>query len=42
MKLSGWIFMLLSWGIILSMAIFCFGRVFKKDSRKKTKGNKIT
>ena len=30
MKLSGWIFMILSWTFILSLAIFCFSRIFKK------------
>jgi hypothetical protein len=30
LKLSGWIFMILSWGMILSLAIFCFTRIFKK------------
>jgi hypothetical protein len=30
MKLSGWIFMILSWTFILSLAIFCFSKVFKK------------
>jgi len=29
-KLSGWIFMILSWGFIISMAIFCFSRIFRK------------
>jgi len=30
MKLSGWIFMIISWGMILSLAVFCFNRIFKK------------
>jgi choline-glycine betaine transporter len=30
MKLSGWIFMILSWTFILSLATFCFSRIFKK------------
>jgi hypothetical protein len=30
MKLSGWIFMILSWGMILSLVIFCFTRIFRK------------
>jgi hypothetical protein len=30
MKLSGWIFMILSWTFILSLATFCFTRIFKK------------
>ncbi len=39
MQTSGWVFMVISWGIILSLAVFCFRRVFKKglggeDTRK--------
>jgi len=30
MKLSGWIFMIISWSFITGMAIFCFSRIFKK------------
>jgi len=30
MRLSGWIFMIFSWAMILSMAAFCFNRIFKK------------
>ena len=30
MKLSGWIFMIISWGFIVSLAIFCFSRIFQK------------
>lgn len=30
MKSSGWIFMVLSWTMILGMAAFCFSRIFKK------------
>jgi choline-glycine betaine transporter len=30
MKLSGWIFMIISWSFIIGMAIFCFSRIFKK------------
>jgi len=30
MKLSGWIFMIVSWAFILSLATFCFRRIFKK------------
>ena len=42
MKLSGWIFMIISWGMILGLAIFCFTRIFKKglggeDSEKTLK-----
>lgn len=39
MKLSGWIFMAISWIGILSLATFCFSRIFKKglggDDKKK-------
>jgi len=28
MKISGWIFLIISWGVILGMAIFCFVKVF--------------
>lgn len=30
MKLSGWIFMIASWMMIISLAAFCFGKVLKK------------
>jgi len=30
MKLSGWIFMIFSWMMILGMFIFCFSRIFRK------------
>lgn len=30
MKLGGWIFMIASWTLILSLAVFCFSRVLKK------------
>lgn len=30
MKLSGWIFMIISWAFILSMLVFCYSRIFKK------------
>jgi choline-glycine betaine transporter len=30
MRLSGWIFMIISWTFILSLAMFCFSRIFKK------------
>ncbi len=30
MELSGWIFVIISWGCILSLTVFCFSRVFKK------------
>jgi hypothetical protein len=40
MKLSGWIFMIISWSFILSLGIFCFSRIFKKRidlDKKKSK-----
>lgn len=44
MKLSGWIFMIFSWAMILSLAIFCFNRIFKKGlnggDEPKMKNNK--
>jgi len=30
MKLSGWVFLILSWGLILGLAVFCFAKVFLK------------
>lgn len=30
MKLSGWMFMVISWVFILSMLIFCVNRIFRK------------
>lgn len=30
MTLLGWLFMLVSWALILSLAAFCFKRIFKK------------
>ncbi len=29
MNLGGWIFIGISWGLILATALFCFWRVFK-------------
>ena len=42
MKLSGWIFMIVSWTFIISLATFSFSRIFKKglggeDSEKTVK-----
>jgi|GEM_PF-2819312 hypothetical protein len=31
LRLSGWIFMIISWTFILSMLVFCYSRIFKKD-----------
>ncbi len=30
MKLSGWIFIIISWTFIISLVTFCFSRIFKK------------
>ncbi len=30
MRASGWIFMILTWAFIISMAVFCFSKIFKK------------
>lgn len=39
MELGGWIFMAISWTMILSLATFCFSQIFKKglggDNKKK-------
>ncbi|MFH1046165.1 MAG: hypothetical protein V1727_04285 [Candidatus Omnitrophota bacterium] len=32
MKPGGWVLLLLSWGAILALTIYCFYRVFHKDS----------
>ncbi|MFA5008673.1 MAG: hypothetical protein WC546_05585 [Candidatus Omnitrophota bacterium] len=41
MKLSGWIFMILSWSFIIGLGIFCFRTVFRQGLEgkisKKTK-----
>lgn len=34
MKLSGWIFMAFSWGLIISLAFFCFSRILGKKELK--------
>lgn len=34
MKISGWIFFILSWGVILGFAAFCFIRVLSKKVLK--------
>jgi len=34
MKLGGWILLLLSWGMIVGLAIFCFTKVFAKKELK--------
>jgi len=35
MKLSGWIFMIISWTVIIGMAIFCFTKILKKNTGEK-------
>ena len=30
MRLSGWIFMIISWTFILSLLIFCYRRIFRQ------------
>lgn len=30
MKTGGWIFMALSWGFIIGLAVFCFYKIFSK------------
>ena len=30
MKIGGWVFLMVSWGIILSLTTFCFIKVFSK------------
>lgn len=30
MKLGGWILMIIAWGFILGMAVFCFRKIFRK------------
>lgn len=42
MKLSGWIFMIVSWTFILSLATFCFSRIFKKDLGGEDKEKPVT
>jgi hypothetical protein len=30
MRLSGWIFMISAWSMIIGLAVFCFKKVFEK------------
>jgi hypothetical protein len=30
MRISGWIFMIISWGAIISLLIFCYSRIFRQ------------
>jgi hypothetical protein len=34
MKWSGWVFMIISWTLILSLALFCFSRIFSREDKK--------
>jgi len=34
MKMTGWIFFILSWGFIWGLAVFCFSRIFSKKELK--------
>ncbi len=34
MKISGYIFLILSWGLILGLAYFCFVKIFSKKELK--------
>ncbi|MFA5224122.1 MAG: hypothetical protein WC431_03025 [Candidatus Omnitrophota bacterium] len=31
MRLSGWLFMVISWTFILSLLVFCYSRIFKEN-----------
>ena len=35
MKLSGWIFMITAWTLILTMLSFCFYKTSQKDKKQK-------
>ncbi len=34
MKIGGWVFIVLSWGIILGLTVFCFIKVFVRKELK--------
>jgi len=34
MKIGGWILLLISWGMIVGLATFCFKRIFSKKVLK--------
>jgi len=34
MRLGGWLFLVLSWAVILGLTIFCFIKVFSKKEIK--------
>ncbi len=37
MKFEGWIFLILSWGLILGLTILCFQRVFLNKNKEDEK-----
>ncbi|HKK21586.1 MAG TPA: hypothetical protein VJ983_08945 [candidate division Zixibacteria bacterium] len=39
MTTGGWIFMLLSWTVIISVLIFCYKRTFSGDNRSEDTEN---
>jgi len=34
MEIGGWILLLISWGVILGLATFCFKKIFNKKELK--------
>lgn len=34
MRVSGWIFLILSWSVIVSLAFFCFKRIFSRKEMR--------
>jgi len=34
MRLSGWIFIILSWGMIIALIVFCLIKIFTKKELK--------
>jgi len=34
MSTAGWVFLVLSWGLILTLAIFCFTKILSKKELK--------
>ncbi len=39
MTVGGWIFILLSWGVILSLLTYCYVRILSKDADNETDGS---
>ncbi len=39
MELSGWIFLIGAWGIIIYLTVFCFIRVFASERKEKKINN---